>query len=475
MTQVTDVKNIVILGAGPCGMTAAWELVSNGYNVTIVEKDSAVGGLCKSISKGAYRFDLGGHRFISKSERLLNMVTSLMRDDMLLTERKSVILLQGREFEYPLAVKNLYKNLDFTLFAKAAFDYMKIALRSNGRDDHTFEGWIKNRYGDTLYDLFFGPYTAKLWGMSPSEISSDWAVQRIAAMKLSDVIMHLLRLKKDKKRTFTKRFYYPKKGIGQIFNKINEEITKKGAKVYLDSQPVSIGTRPSSAGAVRSVTIKTGEGLTELPCDHLISTIPLSELSALLHTGGRAGAPNGLSYRSLRFLNILVDKEEISQNTWMYVSEAKYFMTRIQEPKKRSPFNAPDSKTSVMLEIPCDVGDAAYTCSDDELFKKGLSALKRLGIDLAGSTTGYFSTYADHAYPVYSIDYKERIQEHLNIVRGFKNVMTCGRQGLFRYIFMDTAMVMGLTAADCVMGRAGTDDVYSHGLEKSLLEVKSIV
>ncbi len=466
-------KTVVVLGAGPCGMTAAWELSNSGYDVILVEKDDGVGGLCRTNELNKHRFDLGGHRFITKSERLLNMVLDLMKEKLLVATRKSVILLRGKEFEYPLAVKNLFKNLDFFLFARAIFDYSLKSFNWDEEAEKSFEGWIKNRYGKTLYDLFFGPYTEKLWGMSPAEISSDWAVQRIAALNLRDVILHLFKLKKDKKRTFTKRFYYPEKGIGQMFDCIRDHIEGNGVKIHLKSKPIEITTKNE---IVKSLTIDNDGDQRVIPCDFVVSTIPLNDFSALfVSEEEKLKLAETLKYRSLRFLNVLVDKEQLSPNTWMYVSEAKYFMTRIQEPKKRSPKSAPVGKTSVMLEIPCDVGDDIYTCSDKDLFERGMADLKRIGVDLTGKTGEYFTTFADHAYPIYSIDYKERIQEHLDIVEKYSNVITCGRQGLFRYIFMDTAMVMGLKAADYVMGKANYDEVYNPGLEKSLLEVKSII
>lgn len=475
-------KRVVVLGAGPCGMTAAWELTKNGHDVVMVEKDGDVGGLCRTTSHIAsadsftpgepYRFDLGGHRFITKNKRLMEMVVDLMKEDLLIAERKSVILLRGREFDYPLNMKNLFKNLDLVLFFRAGFDYLKQTMSRKGIDESSFEGWIRSQYGKTLYDLFFGPYTEKLWGISPREISADWAVQRIASLNLKDMLRNLFSVKKEDKRTFTKRFFYPKKGIGQMFDMIREEVERNGAKIHFDSTPESIEI---DGDVVRSVTIKSNDGLTRIECDHVISTIPLDELSAIVAGADERDKLPELKYRALRFLNILVDKAAISGNTWMYVSEAKYFMTRIQEPNKRSPFSAPTGKTSIMLEIPCNVWDETYSASDDELFKRALSDLKDLGVDLTGKTSDYFSTYADHAYPVYDLKYKLHVKSLVDIINRNKNLVTCGRQGLFRYIFMDTAMEMGLFAADHVMGRASLDDVQNAGLEKALLEVKSIV
>ena len=181
-----------------------------------------------------------------------------------------------------------------------------------------------------------------------------------------------------------------------------------------------------------------------------------------------------MQFRSLRFLNILLDRPEVSGNTWTYVSEKKYLMTRIQEPKRRSPFNAPPGNTSLMLEIPCQFEDAIWHASDAELLERCLKDLYALGIDIDRSVIDYFSTRARYAYPIYIHGFKTYRQQLYDVVDRYPNLITCGRQGTFRYIFADTAMEMGFAAARCVQGQGSKTDIYDLRVEKTLLEGQAV-
>ena len=201
-------KKILVLGGGPCGLSAAWELSRYGHDVTVIEKESTVGGLCITNEYKGYRFDLGGHRFISKNKELVENVCNMMGNELLTSHRKSVILLKGKTFEYPLSAKDIFLKMGFWTNLKAFTSYLiatvfKVIFR---KKDISFEDWIVNRFGRTLYNLFFGPYTEKLWGISPKLISTDWASQRISLLNLKDVLFRLFKLKKGTPRTYAKGY-----------------------------------------------------------------------------------------------------------------------------------------------------------------------------------------------------------------------------------------------------------------------------
>ena len=471
-------KKILVLGGGPCGLSAAWELSKYGYDVTVIEKESRVGGLCITNEYKGYRFDLGGHRFISKNKELVDNVCNIMGDELLTSYRKSVILLKGKSFEYPLSARDIFLKMDIWTNIKAFTSYViavftKIAFR---KKDISFEDWIVNRFGRTLYNFFFGPYTEKLWGISPKLISSDWASQRISLLNLKDVLFRLFNLKKGTPRTYAKGYFYPKKGIGQMFDIMSREICKMGGKIILNATVSGI---KANNAAVESVTY-TQRGVTRtIDCDAVISTMPLPELIAAFPgnlTKNIMHHASVLKFRAVRFLNILVDAPDISENTWMYVSEGKHIMTRIQEPKRRSPFSAPDGKTSVMLEIPCNENDETWNCPKEILLKRCLADLKELGIDIRDKVTDCFTTSATHGYPVYSLDYAMHRQKLFDFLACYENMITCGRQGTFRYIFMDTSMEMGIAAAQTVMldNLCRKEDVQLMRSEKELIEVTSV-
>lgn len=442
-------RKIVVLGGGPCGLSAAWELSGKGYDVTVLEKNSGVGGLCMTREYLGYRFDLGGHRFISANKALVGRVRRMMGDELLTAERKSVILQKGKTFQYPLCARDLFTKIGFRTGLRAFLSYIKgmVAAGVLQKKDVSFDDWVTHRFGRILYELFFGPYTEKVWGISPKLISSDWASQRISLLNLSEVFFRLMRLKRGTPRTYARTYFYPRKGIGQIFDVMGSVIQQNGGRIVLNADVSDVEV---SDGKVKKIRYKYQGSRREIDCDAVVSTIPLPDLIKTFPVDLVKEVKqhaNSLTYRAIRFMNIFVDLPDVSGNTWMYVSEKKYVMTRIQEPKRRSPFNAPDGKTSLMLEIPCNANDALWNCDDAELFERCLADLCELGIDVRGKVTGYFTSRVSHGYPVYKLDYRRHQEKLLSFLEQFENLIACGRQGAFRYIFMDTAMEMGIAAA----------------------------
>ena len=472
----------MVLGGGPSGLSAAWELSNSGFNVTIIEKESQVGGLCRTItyqdlrSQQDFRFDFGGHRFISRNKNLIQSIFDLMGDELLCLERKSAIRLQGKTYRYPLSFRDIATKMSPGLSLRAMADYLKITLSPhvNRQAETSFEAWVLQRFGQTLYEIFFQGYTKKVWGIPPDALSADWAVQRIPVLTFRDIIRELTGGTKRKHEAYAKQFYYPKKGIGQIFELIARETSQNGATMHLNAKACGISVENH---VVKGVSFVKGDHQQTIDCDYLISTIPLPELASMVAPEIRFKGANGsgLRFRSVRFLNILVDQPMISENTWTYVPEEKYLMTRIQEPKLRSPHNAPPGKTSLMLEIPCDYGDATWCADEKTLFKRAFKDLSALGIHIGPHVMDYFSSYAKHGYPVYHLGYRKEVSALLQQIAPCKNLITTGRQGLFRYIFMDQAMLMGRHAArQIIAGKLDEAHRVEIGLEKELLEGKVV-
>ncbi|HHT9111044.1 MAG TPA: FAD-dependent oxidoreductase, partial [Candidatus Brocadiaceae bacterium] len=197
-------KKVLILGGGPCGLSAAWELSKSGCNVTVLEKESRVGGLCVTNEYKGYRFDLGGHRFISGDSDLIAKVSKMMGGELLISKRKSVILFGGKTYQYPLSARDVFFKLGLWTNLKALITYALAAFKNLilEKEDVSFEDWVVSRFGRTLYNIFFGPYTEKLWGISPKLISSDWASQRISLISLRDVFFRIFKLRRDTPRTY---------------------------------------------------------------------------------------------------------------------------------------------------------------------------------------------------------------------------------------------------------------------------------
>jgi protoporphyrinogen oxidase len=441
--------HLVILGGGACGMSAALEGLAHGARVTVLEREHRVGGLCGTQEHRGWRFDLGGHRVVTGSAEVEALVRDLVGDDLLVRTRSSVVLNRGRRYRYPLELDDVLRTAGLARGARALASYLAAAVRArlDGRADRTFEDWVTRRFGRDLYGTFFGPYTEKLWGIPPDTISADWAAQRISLPSLADVALRLAGIERGRPRTYARRYHYPRLGIGQIFERSAARITGAGGAVVTGATVTGVEVR---GGRVRAVRTEDRE----LACDAVISTLSLPAFAGMLGPMPRAvdAAARRLRFRAIRLHNMLLSGPPISPHTWMYVSEPGYLAARIQEPRHRSPDMAPPGCTSLMLEIACTEGDATWTASDDAIHARCLEDLARLGFPgLAGRVVGHFATFVREGYPIYHLGYDRDREAVLGHVGQLGNALSCGRQGAFRYIFMDTAMEMGKLAARAVL------------------------
>ncbi len=446
-----DHAPVVILGAGPAGLAAAWECQLAGRPVVLVEKAAEAGGLCATVERDGFRFDLGGHRIISQHRDLVERISALLGPDLLVRSRRSVICLGGRRYAYPLEARDLVGTLPPGVALRALVDYAVAAARRTlaPREAVTFEDWVTDRFGRTLYDLFFGPYTHKLWGRDPALLSADWAAQRISLLNLADVGLRLVGLRRGGARTYARRYHYPRLGIGMLFDRLLEHLLARGVRFVGGADVIALerGERHVSA-----VVVRTGRAAERIPCASVISTVPLPALARLCEVPDTAKeAASRLGWRGMRFLNFMLRGAPLSDATWTYVGDADLVMTRIQEPIQRSPEMAPPGCTSAMLEIPADPGEAAWEDSDATLAERALADLARVGFDVRGRVLGCFSTRTRDAYPVYHLGYRADRERVLDAIGRLENVHPCGRQGLFRYVFMDTAMEMGSACARAAM------------------------
>jgi len=469
---------VAILGGGACGTTAAWHLARAGADVTVLEREPRVGGLCGTEERDGFRFDFGGHRFISKSRALQALVQELVGEELLLRTRSSAVLHGGRRFRYPLELDDVVRNAGVVDGGRALASYVRQRLEPR-RPDVSFEDWVVQRFGRRLYDAFFGPYTHKLWGIPPTAISSDWAAQRISLPSLGDVALRLAGLRHGGARTYARRYWYPRLGIGQIFERMAAVAERHGARFRLGARVV--GLERARDGRVTTVRFTSAAGGDEeLACDAVISTVSLPLLARML--AGRSRLPrelehatNRLRFRAIRLVHLLLDRPEFSPHTWLYVSEPQYRIARIQEPRRRSPDMAPAGRTSLMLELPCDAGDELWRASDDDVTARCLDELAALGFgDLSRDLTGHFSSFVEEGYPIYHLDYRRERARVLGYAAETPNVVTVGRQGAFRYVFMDTAMEMGVAAAERVLGRAGVTAPAELGAESGLIEARAL-
>ncbi len=469
-------KSVVILGAGPAGLMAAWPLMEAGYQVTILDRDNKVGGMCATQTfkgeLGEYRFDYGGHRFITKNPELLKFVDQLMGDDLLFSQRKSVIRYRDRIYSYPLAAKDLIKNAPFSLLFGAGIDLLKqlFISKPHDRSQVSFQEWIESRFGKTLYKHFFEGYTAKLWGIDPKNLSGDWASQRISLMNLKDVVRRLLPSRGATPRTYAKQYRYPKLGFGQLYDKLAAKLIENGVTIKLncDVREFKFG-EVEGKKVISAVGYQAEQGIEFINCEQLISTLPLDGMCK------NTGFDSGLSYRALRFFNMPMQTENISDNTWQYLSDPHILGTRLQEPRRRSPFMSPEGQTSVMIEIPCNKGDETWNMEGKKLQQRIYKDLESLGVDPKLNSEEYFTEFTEHAYPMMDMGYQVKRENAISHLNQFENLIMTGRQGTFRYIFTDTAMEMGMIAAQSIID--GTDrrrEIFDFRNEKIVIENQSV-
>jgi protoporphyrinogen oxidase len=378
-------------------------------------------------------------------------IEGLLGSELLERERRSVVLHDGRTFRYPLEAADLVRNLGVRANVEALAGYARarIARGRGSRDtpDESFEDWVTARFGRPLYDRFFGPYTEKLWGIPPGRISADWAAERISLLDLGDVALRLAGLRRTPTRTYARRYLYPRLGMGQLYALVAADIVRHGGVVRTGVRVVGLEVDARRATAVR---IETTRGTERVPVGELLSTVPLPDLVRMLRPdlpGELDRAAAALRFRALTFVNLMLAREDFSENTWLYVASGALATSRIQEPKRRSPSMAPAGRTSLMLEVPCNVGDGTWRASLDELRDRGVRELGALGFEV-NDVLDAFSVRVSHGYPVYHLGYDRDRRALLAEVERFGNVRTAGRQGLFRYVFMDAAMRMGIQAAE---------------------------
>ena len=477
MPQREPPQKVVILGAGAAGLSAAWHLAEEGVHVEILEADDCVGGLSKTVRHGEWSFDLGGHRVHSEDVDLLDRLRDLLGDELLVRERTSRILLAGKYFSYPLDARDLLLKLSIFTSARCMFDYIwqRVVRWVSRPADHSLEGWIVSRFGRTLYRIYFQPYSQKLWGVDPRTISSDWAVQRITLLSLWDVLLRLLKVRRDVPRTYVQRFLYPRRGIGQIWGQVADIVRERGGTIRLGARVKQVHV---ADGRIDKIVYTANGEARSAEGDVYVNTLPLPRSVEMFDPSPPAdvlATAGAMRFRSLRFMNLTIDREQVSENTWIYVPVPDILFFRIQEPKHWSPANAPAGKTSLILEIACNEGDEIWNAPDEEIFRRCCRDLKRMGFDVEEDVLDCFSTFAAHGYPVYDLEYRKRLREVYRFASQHENLVCCGRQGLFCYNNMDHSVKMGLLAAEALLGRRPMGDVLTIGAEETLFEYDNVL
>ncbi|HKE00001.1 MAG TPA: FAD-dependent oxidoreductase [Planctomycetota bacterium] len=443
--------HVIVLGAGLAGLSCAYELAKAGHRVTVLEKDEHVGGMATSYRVGDFTVDHGPHRFHTRDKELLAHIHEVMDNDLVVRNRLSRIYLRGKFFHYPLQAGNVLRNLPPHLLAKAFLDYLAVRIRNRFRPipDSNFENWVTKRFGKTLYELFFGTYTEKAWHMPCSQISADWASQRITLLNLWDTVKKTLRPPKGGEvRTLVSRFWYPREGgIGSLGTHYADKLRAMGCEVLVHTPAEKLLRDETHITGV--VFRRNGERVTERP-DYIVSTIPLQRMIEAMDPEApedvRASIAR-LRHLSIVFVYLEVGRPSVTPDHWVYLPEKHLKVHRISEFKNFSEETGPRDKTVICAEMTCVPGDETWNLSLEEASAIAARDLQTIGILRPGEGKGVFLARVRYAYPVYDLTYKENLERLKRFVKPFENLDTTGRQGLYRYNNMDHSIAMGRKVA----------------------------
>ena len=437
-------------------MSAGWRLSALGYPVTVLERDSAVGGMGKTIALGKYAVDYGPHTFhirdTAESGRIHEAIKPLFGADPLVLTRGTRVLLRGKEYVYPLEMLQVLTGVSPLLSLRIVTDYLVATLKSTlapPKKEHSFEEWGVRNLGRTLYDLCFGIYSARVWGLPTSQISSKQA-QRVAKLNLKNIVLRTLGIKADPATYFTK-YMYPRQGISVLYENMAAEIRRAGNCILLDSPVVRL-ERGSDRIAAVTYTQHGREQTVE--CDGVLSTLPLPALVNMMRPSLPASVvqhASQLRYRSLKLIYIALKRARMTDYHWVYLLDEQYRVNRVSEQKNVSGEMVPADRTILCIELSCWRDEPLWTASDEEIYRIALRDLLKMGYGVTeDEVEDYYVTDIPTAYPVYELNFEDHLIPVLEGVHAVPNLLTLGRHGLFLNNSMDDNVLLGMKVADHV-------------------------
>ncbi len=473
---------VVVIGAGPAGLTAAYELSKRGLTSTVLEADSVVGGISRSAEREGWRFDIGGHRFFTKVRPVEDLWHEILPpEDFLNRERMSRIYYKGKFFDYPIKPLNALKGLGFVEAVRCVLSYLWVRIHPP-KDRSTFEGWTASRFGWRLYHHFFKTYTEKVWGVPADEIQADWAAQRIKNLSLFRAVWEAMkpsglrrRAAKHKQVTsLIEEFQYPKYGPGMMWERCRDLVEAAGTKVIMDTAATTV--RHADGRAVAVVGRSEDGATTEYPATEIISSMPFTGLLEVMDPPvdeGTMRAAHDLTYRDFLTVALVVPEEDGFPDNWIYVHDPRVKLGRIQNFGSWSPYLVKEGRTCLGLEYFVFEGDELWNAPDQELVERGKRELAQLGlVDPSHVETGYV-VRMPKAYPTYDETYKANVEVlKAWLAEHAPNVHPVGRNGMHKYNNQDHSMYTAMLTVENIAD--GTDhDIWSVNVEAEYHEQKA--
>ncbi len=463
-------KQVAIIGAGPAGLTAAYVLATRyGLPSTILESDTTVGGISRTVERDGWRFDIGGHRFFTKVKEVEALWHEILPDeDFLVRPRMSRIYYNGKYYDYPLKAWNALKNLGPVEALRCVLSYAWARINPP-KDQTTLEGWIVSRFGWRLYRHFFKTYNEKLWGVPVNKLPADFAAQRIKNLSLSSAVINALMPRRNQKKitSLIEEFQYPKLGPGMMWERCRDLVKAHGCRVMMGNRVVRVR---HENGRAYSVATQDRQGhLNEYPCNEVISSMPISQLLKAMEPAAPPEiyqAADDLRYRDFLTVALVVPKEYSFPDNWIYVHSREVQVGRIQNFGSWSPYLVKEGRTCLGLEYFVFEGDATWNKPDAELIEQGKRELEKLGLVKAGKVETGYVVRMPKAYPFYDEHYKANVAKIVAWMKSaVPNVHPIGRNGMHRYNNQDHSMYTAMLTAENI-ARGTQHDVWSVNVEE---------
>jgi protoporphyrinogen oxidase len=463
-------SSVAIIGAGPAGLTAAYLLGKQGVPVTVLEADpSYVGGISRTATYKGFHFDIGGHRFFSKSKEVEDLWTELLPDDMLQRPRSSRIFYRGNFFAYPLKAGEALRKLGVVEAARCVLSYLRARAFPN-KDPRSFEEWVTNQFGSRLFNIFFKTYTEKVWGMSCKEISADWAAQRIKGLSLKTAILNAVLPKKKSKdrtkvvKTLIDSFRYPRKGPGMMWEACAARVKGQGGRIEMGQKVV--GLSHDADDELWTVTHEDADGRRRTTqARHVISSAPMKHLVRGLtpHVSeATTKAADSLKYRDFITVVLMLKETDKFSDNWIYIHDPSVMVGRIQNFKSWSPEMVPDpSLCCYGLEYFCFEGDGLWNSPDEALIERAKVELQKVGLAKATDVFDGCVVRQPKAYPVYDDDYATHVETvRKELGERFPTLHLVGRNGMHKYNNQDHAMMTGMLCVENILAERPVYDLW---------------
>jgi len=468
---MTTDADIFVIGAGPAGLTTAYCLTKETPSVIVIEKDPLyVGGISRTVRHGNFLFDIGGHRFFSKAKEVVDLWHEILPDDFITRPRLSRIYYGGKFYSYPLSAFQALRNLGIFTSAACMLSYAHAKLFPIA-SPRSFHDWVRNRFGERLFQIFFKTYTEKVWGMSCDDISADWAAQRIKGLDLRVAVMgalkHSFGLKPkavaggDVVKTLIETFQYPRRGPGMMWEAAAAKVTERGGQILMGRELVELAY--DEAHKLWRIGVATSDGKREsYTARHVVSSAPVRELVnklspkpiSLLHA-------RALRYRDFLTVALMIDKTDVFADNWIYIHDPSVKVGRVQNFGSWSPEMAPAGMTCLGLEYFCFEDDGLWTMSDEELIALATREVAKVGLVAAADVVDGCVVRQQKAYPVYDDAYRDHMATiRRDLEQSYPSLHLIGRNGMHKYNNQDHAMMTAMLTARNILAGERIYDIW---------------